>query len=93
MSALIGQGTFCFPIQQQCARFFLVQYTKAGTSKLPNAHKIPIFNGCKIFQMTRIYNNIIHAKVLQNVPKSGVFWSEKKPFGNPVHQLLTKQTD
>jgi hypothetical protein len=57
------------------ARFFFVQYiNQSGEKNVPNDYKITkcplnIPNGCKIFQMTRIFNYIIHSKVLPNTPK------------------------
>jgi hypothetical protein len=52
------------------------------TTKLPNAHKIyPMV--VKYYKWPECtYNNIFHSKVFLNILKV-VFWSEKKPSGNP----------
>jgi hypothetical protein len=39
-------------------------------------------NSRKIFQMIIKYNNILHSKALQILPKL-VIWFENKPSGNP----------
>jgi hypothetical protein len=46
------------------------------TSELPNPHKI--------YQITRMYNNIFHSKVLQNKPKLG-FLVSKETIWQPWH--------
>jgi hypothetical protein len=63
-------------IGSRVARFFLVQYTKAGKN-IPNDYKIPKYlqnfpNDCKIFQLTLIYINTSHSKILPKI-QIGIF--------------------
>jgi hypothetical protein len=71
------RGPFVTVAETRAARFFFVcTMYQSGWENILNDHKITkcpyyIPSGRQMLYLTRIYRNIFHSKVLQNIPKLG----------------------
>jgi hypothetical protein len=82
----------CFTCTRQGCQIFLdTIYQNMGKyTKLPQLYQIALefTKWPQTFQIFIKYTNIFHSKALQNLSKSGFFWSENIPSGNPGTRAL-----